>query len=386
MQKIASVPLVLLLILSGGCGPRADDGPKCPPVNRAQKDGIFIWGGNWVNCLTVSTDGRLLAAGMADDSVRLWNIVTGKPRDRIGTVREERLGTYGRLGVHAVAFSPDGSIIAIGHELGTVSLHHAVDGAQFSVLQPRPHGSIKSLAFSADGKLFAVAALAIGEDGSTQNILQIYDCGNMEMLREILLNDAAKRPDLRETKICLGISGDGKRVAAIDSDKFVTVWDTHIGKKLYGARLRSQPASIVVSHDGNIIAWCDESGTVCMLTLSNGKAEILDENAGSNPALRFLAHDSVLAAWGGETENIYKEWDCASAASGKSLKPRFSLPSNRVESDPLQWHWGFSSRALAEDRNGVLLGVLVAVKNGEEGSMIQAWSPTTGTRKEWPHW
>ena len=59
-----------------------------------------------VTCVAFSADGRWLAAGSNDRSVRLWDLATGK---------EKRSPLRGhRVGVHYVAYSPDGRTLAFG--------------------------------------------------------------------------------------------------------------------------------------------------------------------------------------------------------------------------------------------------------------------------------
>src|SRR5438874_895595 len=75
--------------------------------------------GNPVNAIAFSPDGALLAVGSYDGSIRLWSV-----RARV-LIRKMDAG---KSEVHSVAFSPDGKLVASGNHEGNVILWSTVSG------------------------------------------------------------------------------------------------------------------------------------------------------------------------------------------------------------------------------------------------------------------
>ncbi|MGO8898011.1 MAG: caspase family protein [Isosphaeraceae bacterium] len=108
-----------------------------------------------VTTLNFSTDGRLLAAGGADKTVRIWDLATGQLR---ATLRGE--DGVSRLGQpNSLAFSPDGRELVVGitnlDADGSIRVYQLQDlGRIAQTLSCHPRGTFH-VAFSTDGRYLA---------------------------------------------------------------------------------------------------------------------------------------------------------------------------------------------------------------------------------------
>ncbi|WP_217370194.1 nSTAND1 domain-containing NTPase [Nonomuraea antri] len=109
-------------------------------------------GAGKTTALAFSRDGTYLAAGDSSGRTVLWD---GAIRRRLGVLST---GTTGRLGpfeaplVTALAFSPDGRVLAVGDATGSLQLWDTASRRPIGTPLPTPGDIILALAFSPDGE------------------------------------------------------------------------------------------------------------------------------------------------------------------------------------------------------------------------------------------
>jgi WD40 repeat protein/tRNA A-37 threonylcarbamoyl transferase component Bud32 len=206
--------------------------------------------------LAFSPDGRRLAGLCAKKAVKVWDAATGRELLTLG-------GHAGRL--EALAFSPDGGLLATGYEVqdaargrsigGEVRLWNALTGqARFTLAADRER--VHGVAFSPDGKRLAAAC----NDGT----IKVWDAATGRPAFTLRGHTAPVRS--------VAFNSDGKRLASGSWDNTVMLWDTATGLEIL--TLREYPSgvsSVAFSPDGKRLAATGDHGLVMIWDANPGE-------------------------------------------------------------------------------------------------------------------
>ncbi len=299
--------------------------PPPNPLGTAQK--AIIYGHqSEVTCVDFSPDGTRVVSGSADQTVRLWDVVTGK---------ELRAWRGHNRPVLAIRFSPDGARVVSGSEDGTACVWD-VDGETAAAVMHMLSGPVYCVAWSPDGarivcgaywdaSVWTAAGAAVGvlrghanavrgvsyspagdqlasggEDGTvrrwdatTLEEVDVFRSDGGEVvtleysatgLRAVTRKDRTLRvwdvdtraelAALAETgdrTCCAAVSPDGRRVVTGSYSRIIQVWDVHAGAEAAQRRGHGLAVlGIAFSADGTYLASAGKDRTVRLWATTGG--------------------------------------------------------------------------------------------------------------------
>jgi WD40 repeat protein/tetratricopeptide (TPR) repeat protein len=208
-----------------------------------------IWQDQWVSALAFSPDGRVLASGDYALTVRFWDAATGQPAG----VPIPQGGV-----VFSVAFSPDGKTLAVGtvNPAKEARLWDLATGRALGIAMPHKDWVV-DVAFSPDGRVLLTR--------SHDSTVRLWNAKNGEPLTGYLRHEGLP---------AAAFSPDGRRLAAAGNlEDQARIWDAQTGRILPGATLSqgSLVTALAFSPDGTVLGVGCKDGSARFWDVATAK-------------------------------------------------------------------------------------------------------------------
>ncbi len=205
-----------------------------------------------VLAVTFSPDGKILASGSNDHTIKLWRVSDPATAGLLKTL------TGHSAWVLSVAFSPDGQTLASGSYDQTIKLWRVSDPATAGLLKTLTghSGWVRSVTFSPDGQVLA--------SGSLDNTIKLWRVSEGRLIQTITGH--------KDKVWSVALSPDGHTLASGGDDNTIKLWRVKDGQLLQTLKRHgAEVYTIAFSPDGKTLASGSSGQTVKLWRVRDGR-------------------------------------------------------------------------------------------------------------------
>ncbi len=213
---------------------------------------------------------------------------------------EGAIARLGKGGINIMQFSPDGTHLAVGTDVG-VWLYTVPDGKETALFTGHT-GHVNALAFSHDSKLLA-------SGGFSNPIIQLWDVETGDKRSQFTFSRS------NDSIEALAFSEDTKTLISLDMDGRFTHWDIETGSKSSNLSRMQSHEAVVFSPANNMLASGHGDGKIRLWDATTGKrqanltghARLLKREDKEVWALAFSPDGKMLVS--GSQDKTVKLWN-----------------------------------------------------------------------------
>jgi WD40 repeat protein len=294
------------------------------------------------NSVAFSSDGRMLATGLKNNSFCTSNATTGEVLWR-QTVNES---------VKIVAFAPNGTILATCTDSGIICIWDTKGKKMKHCLTP--NAMVFEMAFSPDGNKIAMA--------SCDNNARLFSVENGTILHRMNHQGPVR---------AVAFSQDSTNLATGSDDGTVCIWDVKTGKMMQRLILNARVYDLAFNYDGSKLATADDRANASIWNIADGKLNEIPHKK----SVRYVLfnHDGTKLATACFDDNIVRIWHLADCIESMQIEHMDNIESLVISSD------GRSLASASKDKTTRIFNLIteqeIARMNHEESVSNIAFDP-----------